>query len=146
MSHFHLPGTFLDVVACCRSLGSIGLEPSLAWSKGFAVKPLGFGCVGSHSIFRCCLCYLAFRNIPASSKVLLPSPFFSGENTRPRGLTISHNDIYFQERRFSARTATILVFLSSGRNTYHMEDPGICISAYIYIYYIYSDIFICKSR
>lgn len=61
MSHFHLPGTFLDVVACCRSLGSIGLEPSLAWSKGFAVKPLGLGCVGSHSIFRCCLCYLAFR-------------------------------------------------------------------------------------
>ena len=33
MSHFHLPGTFLHVVACCRSLGSIGLEPSLAWSK-----------------------------------------------------------------------------------------------------------------
>ena len=45
-------------------------------------------------------------------------------------LTISHNGIYFQGRGFVARTATILVFLSSGKNKYHMEDPGI----YIYIY------------
>jgi hypothetical protein len=73
----------------------------------------------------------------------MPNPFFSGENarpngentrpngenTRPRGLTISHNGIYFQERRFSARTATILVFLRSGRNKYHMEDPGMSTNA-----------------
>ena len=60
-----------------------------------------------------------FGQTRVSSAILLPSPFFSGkiarpsgENTRPRGLTISHSGIYFQERRFSARTATILVFLS----------------------------------
>ena len=36
----------------------------------------------------------------------------------------------FQERLFSARTATILLFLSNRRNKHHMEDPG------IYIYYM----------
>ena len=48
-----------------------------------------------------------FGQTRVSSAILLPSPFFSGkiarpsgENTRPRGLTISHSGIYFQERRF----------------------------------------------
>ena len=41
----------------------------------------------------------------------------------------------FQERRFSARTATILLFLSNRRNKHHMEDPGI----YIYIQVSYSE-------
>jgi hypothetical protein len=81
-----------------------------------------------------------FGQTRVSSDIWLSSPFFSGknarpttngkntrpngENTRPRRLTISHNGIYFQELRFSARTATILMFLSSGKNKYHMEDPG----------------------
>ena len=94
-------------------------------------------------------CPILFGQTRVSSDILLPSPFFSGknarpngentrpncENTRPRGLTISHNGIYFQERRFSARTVTILVFLSSGRNKYHMEYP--IYNIYIYIIYIY---------
>ena len=73
-----------------------------------------------------------FGQTRVSSDILLPSPFFSGENARPngkytrpngentrsRGLTISHNGIFFQERHFSARTAKILVFLSNGRVPY----------------------------
>ena len=71
-----------------------------------------------------------FGQTRVSSDILLPSPFFSGEiarpngeNTRPHGLIISHSGIYFQERRFSARTATILVFLSRYLwNVFVLED------------------------
>ena len=96
-----------------------------------------------------------FGQTRVSSVILMPNPFFSRENTRPngentrsRGLTISHHGIFFQEPHFSARMAKILVFLSNVRNKYHMEDPGIhihihihmhmhiyiCLSTYIYIY------------
>ena len=48
-----------------------------------------------------------FGQTRVSSDILLPSPFFSGkiarpngENTRPRGLTISHSGIYFSGTAF----------------------------------------------
>jgi len=61
------------------------------------------------------------QKCPTNGKNTRPN----GKNTRPRRLTISHNGIYLQELRFSARTATTQMFLSSGKNKYHMEDPCI---------------------